>query len=87
MGFLDTLFGRRGNSAEIAKKRLMKVLVDDHFKITPEEMAQLKLDMAEVFARYFPSIDPADIEVSIMRGESSDHLKADIPLRRAKVSE
>ena len=82
MGVLDSLFRRRDNSASAAKTRLLKVLVDDRYKLTPDMMAQLKTDLAEVFARYLPSIDPDSIEVTLQRGESNHHLKADIPLRR-----
>jgi cell division topological specificity factor len=82
MGVLDSLFRRRDSSATAAKTRLLKVLVDDRYKLTPDMMAQLKLDLAEVFARYLPSVDPEAIDVTVQRGESNDHLKADIPLRR-----
>jgi cell division topological specificity factor len=82
MSLFDTLFRRKDGSATDAKTRLLKVLVDDRYKLTPEMMAQLKLDLAEVFARYLPSIDPDSIEVTLQRGESNDHLKADIPLKR-----
>ncbi|HWQ14480.1 MAG TPA: cell division topological specificity factor MinE [Roseiflexaceae bacterium] len=82
MSILDSLFRRRDGSASAAKTRLLKVLVDDRYKLTPEMMAQLKVDLAEVFARYLPSVDPDAIEVTLQRGESNDHLKADIPLRR-----
>jgi cell division topological specificity factor len=57
--------------------------VDDRYKLTPEMKEQMKLDIAEVLSRYLPSVDPEQIEVAILRGESSDTLKADIPLRRA----
>jgi cell division topological specificity factor len=85
VGFFDNLFGsRKDKSADVAKKRLFTVLVDDRYKLTPDMLAQMKLDLAEVFARYLPSVDPADIEVTLLRGEENDHdhLKADIPLRR-----
>jgi cell division topological specificity factor len=82
MSLFDTLFRRRDGSANAAKTRLLKVLVDDRYKLTPEMMAQLKIDLAEVFARYLPSIDPDSIDVTVQRGESNDHLQADIPLRR-----
>lgn len=82
MGVLDALFRKRDTSANAAKSRLLKVLVDDRYKLTPDMMAQLKLDLAEVFARYLPSVDPESIDVTVQRGDSNDHLKADIPLRR-----
>ncbi|EFO81862.1 cell division topological specificity factor MinE [Oscillochloris trichoides DG-6] len=83
MGFFNSIFGPRNNrSAQVAKERLATVLVDDRYKLTPEMKEQMKLDIAEVLARYLPSIDPDQIEVTLLRGESNDHLKADIPLRR-----
>lgn len=84
MGFLDSLFGRRERSGTVAKERLAAVLVDDRYKLTPEMKEQMKIDIAAVLARYLPSVDPEQIEVAILRGESSDMLKADIPLRRGQ---
>ncbi|NTW01572.1 MAG: cell division topological specificity factor MinE [Oscillochloris sp.] len=85
MGFFNSIFGgRRDRSAQVAKERLATVLVDDRYKLTPEMKEQMKLDIAEVLARYLPAIDPDQIEVTLLRGESNDHLKADIPLRRAQ---
>jgi len=48
-------------------------------------MEQLKAELSAVIARYVPQIDPDSIEVTLQRGESNDHLKADIPLRRAPI--
>ncbi len=88
MGFFDSLFnGRQGRSAQVAKERLATVLVDDRYKLTPEMKEQMKIDIAAVLARYLPAIDPDQIEVTLLRGEASDHLKADIPLRRAQQSD
>jgi cell division topological specificity factor len=85
VGFFNSLFsGRRDRSAQVAKERLATVLVDDRYKLTPEMKEQMKLDIAEVLARYLPAIDPDQIEVTLLRGEGNDHLKADIPLRRAQ---
>lgn len=87
MGFLDSLFGRRERSGTVARERLAAVLVDDRYKLTPEMKEQMKVDIAAVLARYLPSVDPEQIEVAILRGESNDLLKADIPLRRGRVDE
>jgi cell division topological specificity factor len=87
MGFLDSLFGKRERSGAVAKERLAAVLVDDRYKLTPEMKEQMKIDIAEVLARYLPSVDPEQIEVAILRGESNDMLKADIPLRRGRLDE
>lgn len=88
MGFLENLFrGKRDRSAQVAKERLLTVLVHDRVKLTPDMLEQLKAELAAVVARYVPDAEPAEIEVSLMRREMSDHLQADIPLRRAKTSE
>jgi cell division topological specificity factor len=84
VGFLDSIFGRRERSGTVAKERLAAVLVDDRYKLTPEMKEQMKIDIAAVLARYLPSVDPEQIEVAILRGESSDMLKADIPLKRGR---
>ena len=87
MSFLNGLFQRRRpeSSADLAKQRLLTVLVDDRYKLTPEMLEQMKADLAQVLLRYLPTIDPSHIEVSVERGEGADSLKADIPLRRTVV--
>jgi cell division topological specificity factor len=82
MSFLDALFGKRERSSDIARDRLLTVLVHDRVKLTPDMMEQLKAELSAVIARYVPSVDAGAIEVTLMRGEAVDHLKADIPLRR-----
>jgi cell division topological specificity factor len=85
MSFLENLFrGRRERSAQVAKERLLTVLVNDRVKLTPEMMDQLKAELSAVIAKYVPSVEPGEIEVSLERAELSDHLRADIPLRRSR---
>ncbi len=85
MGFFENLFGgRRDRSASVAKQRLMMVLVDDRYKLTPDMLEQMKLEIAEVLSRYLPGVDAEQIEVKILRGEVNDYLKADIPLKRSQ---
>jgi cell division topological specificity factor len=85
MGFFENLFGgRRDRSASVAKQRLMMVLVDDRYKLTPETLEQMKVEIAEVLSRYLPPVDAEQIEVKILRGEVTDYLKADIPLKRGQ---
>lgn len=85
MGFFENLFGgRRDRSASVAKQRLMMVLVDDRYKLTPETLEQMKVEIAEVLSRYLPPVDAEQIEVKILRGEVNDYLKADIPLKRGQ---
>ena len=82
MSFFDKLFRKEERSSDRARERLLKVLIDDRYKLTPEVLAQMKAELAEVVARYVPGADASEIEVTLARGESSDHIKADIPLRR-----
>ena len=83
MGFLNTLFGgRRERSSDVARERLLTVLVHDRVKLTPDMLEQLKAELSAVIAKYVPAVDLGEIEVTLLRGEGSDHLKADIPLRR-----
>ncbi len=54
MSFLDTLFGKRERSSDIARDRLLTVLVHDRVKLTPDMMEQLKTELSAVIARYVP---------------------------------
>lgn len=83
MSFFENLFrGRRDRSSSVARDRLLTVLVHDRVKLTPDMLDQLKAELSAVIARYVPSADSDAIEVSFLRGESTDYIKADIPLRR-----
>jgi cell division topological specificity factor len=83
VSFFNTLFrSKRERSSDIARERLLKVLVDDRVKLTPDMLEQMKAELSAVVAKYVPGVEPDQVEVTLMRGEASDHLKADIPLRR-----
>jgi cell division topological specificity factor len=84
VSFFNTLFrSKRERSSDIARERLLKVLVDDRVKLTPDVLEQMKAELSAVVAKYVPGVEPDQVEVTLMRGEASDHLKADIPLRRS----
>lgn len=84
MSFLDALLGRkREGSSSIAKERLLTVLVHDRVKMTPEMMDEMRQEIVAVISKYVDIVDPDAIEVSLLRGEETDHLKADIPVRRS----
>lgn len=84
MSLFDKLFrGRQERSSDVARERLLTVLVHDRVKLTPEILAKMKAELAEVVARYVPGANPDEIDVTLMRGEANDHIKADIPLRRS----
>ncbi len=86
MSFFDILLGRRQQaSSSVAKERLLTVLVHDRVKLTPEMMDAMREDIIAVISKYVDIADPDAIDVSLLRGERSDHLKADIPVRRSRV--
>ena len=85
MGFLDALLGRKPQtSSSVAKERLLTVLVHDRVKLTPDMMDAMRDEIIAVISKYVDIADPNAIDVSLLRGESSDHLKADIPVRRSR---
>lgn len=84
MSFFNTLFrGKRDRSSDVARERLLTVLVHDRVKLTPDMMEQMKAELSAVIAKYVTGVDSDAIEVTLLRGESIDYLKADIPLRRS----
>ncbi len=83
MSFLNTLFKKRERSSDVARERLLTVLVHDRVKLTPDVMEQMKAELSAVIAKYVPNVDPDSIEVTLARGDSIDHLKAEVPLRRS----
>ncbi len=86
MRFLDNLFGRRrDDSSVIARDRLLTVLVADRVKLTPDMLEKMRREIVEVISKYVDIEDPELIDVSLSRGERSDHLKADIPVRRSRT--
>lgn len=86
MSFLDNLLGRRREtSSSIAKERLLTVLVHDRVKLTPDMMEAMQQEIIAVISKYVDIADPDAIQVSLLRGEESDHLKADIPVKRSRT--
>ena len=84
MGFWYQLFGRkRDTSSNVAKERLLTVLVTDRVKLTPAMMEAMRNEIVAVIERYVDVADRSAIDVTLLRGEQGDHLKADIPLRRS----
>lgn len=60
MGFFENLFGgRRDRSASVAKQRLMMVLVDDRYKLTPETLEQMKVEIARCSHAISPLLTPS----------------------------
>lgn len=92
MGFLDTLLGRNTRStrparpapsasANVAKQRLVEVLVQDHVKLTPEAMEAIRLDIVKILSRHL-DVDADRLQINITRGERGESLVANVPVRR-----
>ena len=81
MGFFRNLFARETNSAQLAKDRLVKVLVTDHLALTPGTMEAIKVEIMQVISRHL-DIDPEGVEVAVERRGHSDDLVATLPVRR-----
>lgn len=86
MGFMDALFGRsaprRGpSSANVAKQRLVEVLVQDHVKITPEAMDAIRADILKILSRHL-DVDADRLQINLTRTERGDNLVANVPVRR-----
>ncbi|MCS7256856.1 MAG: cell division topological specificity factor MinE, partial [Thermomicrobium sp.] len=55
MGWLDALFGRGSSraargSAQVAKQRLVEVLVYDHVKVTPDVLEAIRSEMCQILS-------------------------------------
>jgi cell division topological specificity factor len=95
MGFFDSVFGRRGGtrggsrggnsgepqSAQVARQRLVELLVQDHVKLTPEAMTAIRADFIRIISRHLDVV--ADqVQINITRSERGESLVANVPVRR-----
>jgi cell division topological specificity factor len=86
MGFMDVLLGRTSSrrapsSANVAKQRLVEVLVQDHVKITPEAMEAIRADILKILSRHL-DVDADRLQINLTRTERGDNLVANVPVRR-----
>ncbi|MCL7452356.1 MAG: cell division topological specificity factor MinE [Anaerolineae bacterium] len=80
MGFLDRLLGRRdASSREVAKDRLVMVLVHDRAKLSPGMLEQMKDEMISVISRYI-QIEADGVQVSFTQEGRESRLVANIPV-------
>lgn len=84
MGFFDAFRPRqtRPASANLAKQRLVEVLVQDHVKLTPEVMEAIRTDILRILSRHL-DIDADRLQINLTRGERGDALVANVPVRRS----
>ncbi len=85
MGLFDSLFSRRAyrpqGSAQVAKQRLVEVLVYDHVKLTPDVMQALRDDICRILSRHL-DVEVDQLEINIVRTERGDRFVANVPVRR-----
>jgi len=69
----------KGDSKDIAKKRLKFALLTDKLEIRTDTMGNLQKDLVEVISRYF-EIDKESIKIDIQRSEESSALIFNTPI-------
>jgi len=69
----------KGDSKNIAKKRLKFALLTDKLEIRTDTMRNLQKDLVEVISRYF-EIDKESIKIDIQRSEESSALIFNTPI-------
>lgn len=81
---MPNLFKRRTEtSKDVAKERLKLVLVHDRSRLSPELVELIKEEIIGVISRHV-EIDRMGMDVTVTRGESSDRLVANIPVKRPR---
>ncbi len=69
----------KGDSKDIAKKRLKFALLTDKLEIKTDTLGNLQKDLVEVISRYF-EIDKESIKIDIQRSEESSALIFNTPI-------
>lgn len=72
----------RGNSRDVAKKRLQFAIVYDKLDVSEEILGALQQDMVEVITRYFV-IEKEALKIDIRREEDVSALVVNIPILKA----
>jgi cell division topological specificity factor len=90
MGFLDSLLGRSSTRlapsiANVAKQRLVEVLVQDHVKITPDVMEAIRTDILIILSKHL-DVDADKLQINLTRTERGDSFTANVPVRRGAGS-
>jgi cell division topological specificity factor len=72
----------RGNSKDVAKKRLQFAIIYDKLDISEEILGALQQDMVDMITRYFV-IDKESLKIDIRREEDMSALVVNIPILKA----
>ncbi|MGM0452520.1 MAG: cell division topological specificity factor MinE [Thermodesulfobacteriota bacterium] len=73
----------RGESKDVAKKRLKFALVYDKLEVRDDMLEDLQKDLVEVISRYF-EIDRQQLSLDIERAEGSSALILNTPILSAR---
>jgi cell division topological specificity factor len=79
---LKKFFGK-GNSKDVAKKRLQFALIYDKLEVSDDTLGNLHRDIVEVISRYF-EIDKEALKLDIQRSEDLSALVVNTPILAAK---
>ena len=86
MGIFQFMTGRKKPTpGELAKERLKVVLVHDRIKVNPELLELIKADLLAAISRRL-DVDEQHVELIMAREDRLDKLKANVPIKRQKVS-
>jgi cell division topological specificity factor len=87
MSWLDSLFGRKNASAQVAKSRLKLAIQIDRSNLSPELINSLQEDIVRAISQRI-DIDREGMKITTERGERGQRLIADIPIKsvRAKAA-
>lgn len=77
-----TKFFSKGNSKDVAKKRLQFALIYDKFDVSEETLGALQKDMMAVISRYFV-IEKEALKIDIQKDENISALVVNIPILKA----
>ncbi len=83
MSWLDSLFGRKPASAQVAKSRLKFAIQIDRSNLSPELLNSLQEDIIRAISQRI-DIDRDGMKITTERGESGQRLIADIPIKSVR---
>ena len=79
MSFLDTFFGRKQTSAQVAKNRLSVILATERGSNALPYMDDLKRDILEVLKKY---TQVSDIKIKAEQNQNIEMLEVEITLAK-----
>lgn len=77
---INTLWGKKVSSKDVAKERLQVVLVYDRAKIEPQLVDKLKEDLVSTVSKYL-NFDSDNIRIELSNEDNKSILRIDIPLK------